>query len=220
MCGRFNLFPPPESVKKHFHLSVAPEIQVDYNIHPGSDILAVMPEAKAELLHWGLIPFWAKDRKMSYNLINARLETIADKPSFRAAFKQRHAIIPATGYYEWRPIENGTKQAYHITRPDQAVFGFAGLWEHWQQGEEAVNSCTIITTGANEKMQDIHSRMPVILEPIDYEQWLQLNQTKESLLALLASDSAYDDMEAIPISNFVNNPRHNGPECIKPLSLP
>lgn len=220
MCGRFNLFPPPESVKKHFHLSVAPEIQVDYNIHPGSDILAVMPEAKAELLHWGLIPFWAKDRKMSYNLINARLETIADKPSFRAAFKQRHVIIPATGYYEWRPIENGTKQAYHITRPDQAVFGFAGLWEHWQQGEEAVNSCTIITTGANEKMQDIHSRMPVILEPIDYEQWLQLNQTKESLLALLASDSAYDDMEAIPISNFVNNPRHNGPECIKPLSLP
>ena len=220
MCGRFNLFSLPESVKKHFHLSVAPEIQVDYNIHPGSNILAVMPEAKAELLHWGLIPFWAKDRKMSYNLINARLETIADKPSFRAAFKQRHVIIPATGYYEWRPIENGTKQAYHITRPDQAVFGFAGLWEHWQQGEDAVNSCTIITTGANEKMQDIHSRMPVILEPKDYEQWLQLNQTKESLLALLANASAYADMDAILVSNFVNNPRHNGPECIEPVSLP
>ena len=179
-----------------------------------------MPEAKAELLHWGLIPFWAKDRKMSYNLINARLETVADKPSFRAAFKQRHVIIPATGYYEWRPIENGTKQAYHITRPDQAVFGFAGLWEHWQQGEDAVNSCTIITTGANEKMQDIHSRMPVILEPKDYEHWLQLSQSKASLLALLASDSAYNDMEAIPVSNFVNNPRHNGPQCVEPVSLP
>ena len=118
MCGRFNLFSPPESIRKHFNLNVAPEIQVDYNIHPGGDILAIMPEAKAELLHWGLIPFWAKDRKLSYNLINARLETVADKPSFRAAFKQRHVIIPATGYYEWRPIENGTKQAYHITRPD------------------------------------------------------------------------------------------------------
>jgi len=220
MCGRFNLFSLPESVKKHFNLSVAPEFRVDYNIHPGSDILAIMPEAKAELLHWGLIPFWAKDRKMSYNLINARLETVADKPSFRAAFKQRHVIIPATGYYGWRPIENGTKQAYHITRSDQAVFGFAGLWEHWQQGEDAVNSCTIITTGANEKMQDIHSRMPVILEPKDYEHWLQLNQTKESLLALLANASAYNDMEAIPVSNFVNNPRHNGPECIEPVSLP
>jgi putative SOS response-associated peptidase YedK len=220
MCGRFNLFSLPESVKNHFHLSVAPEIQVDYNIHPGGDILTILPEAKAELLHWGLIPFWAKDRKMSYNLINARLETVAVKPSFRAAFKQRHVIIPATGCYEWRPIEIGTKQAYHITRSDQAVFGFAGLWEHWQQGDEAVNSCTIITTAANEKMQDIHSRMPVILEPKDYEHWLQLNQTKESLLALLANASAYDDMDAIPVSNFVNNPRHNGPECIEPVSLP
>jgi putative SOS response-associated peptidase YedK len=157
---------------------------------------------------------------MSYNLINARLETVADKPSFRAAFKLRNVIVPATGYYEWRLIENGTKQAYHITRPDQAVFGFAGLWEHWQQSEDAVNSCTIITTGANEKMQDIHSRMPVILEPKDYEHWLQLNQTKESLLALLANDSAYDGQEAIPVSNFVNNPRHNGPQCIEPVSLP
>jgi putative SOS response-associated peptidase YedK len=180
-----------------------------------------MPEAKAEHLHWGLIPFWAKDRKMSYNLINARLETVADKPSFRAAFKQRHVIIPATGYYEWRPmIEKGAKQAYHITRPDHEVFGFAGLWEHWQQGEESVNSCTIITTVANDKMQSIHNRMPVILEPQNYEQWFQLNQSKESLLALLANDSAYGNMEAVPVSNFVNDPRHNGPECIEPVSLP
>jgi putative SOS response-associated peptidase YedK len=220
MCGRFNLFSLSERVKKHFNLSEAPKFRVDYNIHPGGDILAIMPEAKAEFLHWGLIPFWAKDRKMSYSLINARLETVADKPSFRAAFKQRHVIIPATGYYEWRPVENGTKQAYHITRPDQAVFGFAGLWEHWQQGEETVNSCTIITTAANDKMQSIHSRMPIILDPKDYEHWLQLNQSKESMLALLANDSAYDDMEAIPISNFVNNPRHNGPECIESMSLP
>jgi putative SOS response-associated peptidase YedK len=152
-----------------------------------------------------------------YTLINARLETVADKPSFRAAFKQRHVIIPATGYYEWRLIENGTKQAYHITLPDQAVFGFAGLWEHWQQGEEAINSCTIITTAANDKMQNIHSRMPVILAPKDYEQWLQPNQPKQSMLALLANDSAYDEMEANAISNFANNPRHNAPECIEPL---
>jgi putative SOS response-associated peptidase YedK len=219
MCGRFNLFSLPESVRKHFGLGIAPEFRVDYNITPGRNILAIMPEAKAEFLHWGLIPFWAKDRKMSYNLINARLETVADKPSFRAAFKQRHVIVVATGYYEWRNQENGVKQAYHITRSDQTVFGFAGLWEHWQQGEEAVNSCTIITTAANDNMKSIHSRMPVILEPKDYEQWLQPNQPRESMLALLANDSAYDDMEAIPVSNFVNNPRHNDPECIKPVSL-
>ena len=127
MCGRFNLFSLPESVGKHFNLDIAPEFRVDYNINPGGDILAIMPEAKSEFLHWGLIPSWAKDRKMSYNLINARLETVADKPSFRAAFKQRHVIIPATVYYEWRPIENGTKQAYHITLPDQEIFGFAVL---------------------------------------------------------------------------------------------
>jgi putative SOS response-associated peptidase YedK len=93
------------------------------------------------------------------------------------------------------------------------------LWEHWQQGEEAVNSCTIITTAANDKMKNIHPRMPIILAPKDYEQWLQPNQPKESLLALLVNDSAYDDMEAISVSNFVNNPRHNDPECIKPVSL-
>ena len=120
--------------------------------------------------------------------------------------------------YEWWPIENGAKQAYHITRPDQAIFGFAGLWEHWQQGEEAVNSCTIITTAANDKMQNIHPRMPIILEPKDYGQWLELNQPRESMLALLANDSAYDDMAAIPVSNFVNNPRHNSPECIESVS--
>ena len=101
MCGRFNLFSLPESVRKHFGLNVPPEFQIDYNIHPGGGILAIMPESKAEHLHWGLIPFWAKDRKISYNLINARLETVADKPSFRAAFKQRHVIIVATGYYEF-----------------------------------------------------------------------------------------------------------------------
>jgi putative SOS response-associated peptidase YedK len=93
------------------------------------------------------------------------------------------------------------------------------LWEHWHQGEEAINSCTIITTAANDKMQNIHSRMPVILAPKDYEQWLQPNQSKETLLALLVNDSAYDGMDAIPVSNFVNNPRHNGPECIEPLPL-
>ena len=111
------------------------------------------------------------------------------------------------------------KQAYHITRPDHAVFGFAGLWEHWESDSEEINSCTIITTAANEKMRAIHSRIPVIVEPNNYEQWLDTKQSKDAMLALLTNDSAYDAMVSIPVSNYVNNSRHNDPECIKPIPM-
>jgi putative SOS response-associated peptidase YedK len=170
---------------------------------------------QAVQLFWGLIPSWAKDRKISSNLINARSETVAEKPSFRSAFKHRRCLIPASGYFEWAKTENG-KQAYHITRPDQQVFAFAGLWEHWEQCGETVCSCTIITTAANEKVQAIHSRMPVILDPHYYNLWLAKQTSKDNLQALLASD-AYAGMAAIPVSNWVNNPRHNDVSCIKPM---
>jgi putative SOS response-associated peptidase YedK len=218
MCGRFNLIALPKSVRQQFNLDVVPEFRVSYNISPGSNILTTKPDGKAEHMLWGLVPFFAKDKKFSYSLVNARLETVADKPSFRAAFKQRHIVVPCTGYFEWKPTDQG-KQAYHITRPDHAVFGFAGLWEHWESDSEEINSCTIITTAANEKMRAIHSRIPVIVEPNNYEQWLDTKQSKDAMLALLTNDSAYDAMVSIPVSNYVNNSRHNDPECIKPISM-
>jgi putative SOS response-associated peptidase YedK len=227
MCGRFNLLATPQLVKETFDLLELPVFQTSYNITPGQTVLAIVPVndpnqgddgLQAVQLLWGLIPSWSKDPKISHSLINARAETLSEKPSFRSAFQKRRTLIPASGFIEWAQTDQG-KQAYHITRSDRQVFAFAGLWEHWQQGEETVNSCTIITTAANTKIQNIHSRMPVIVAPNDYQHWLQPHQPKESLLALLANDSAYDKMDVIPVSSFVNNPRHNGPECIKPVSL-
>jgi putative SOS response-associated peptidase YedK len=225
MCGRFNLTATPEQVKEAFKLPSLFDFQSSYNITPGQDILAIVSSDEATdgnqhnqavQLYWGLIPSWSKDRKISHNLINARAETIAEKPSFRSAFQKRRCLIPATGFFEWAQSENG-KQAYHITRPNHQVFAFAGLWEHWEQGGETVYSCTIITTSANQLMLSIHSRMPVILDPQNYAKWLDVQSKKEDLQALLARD-AYFAMDIIPVSNWVNNPRHDDANCIRPLS--
>jgi putative SOS response-associated peptidase YedK len=225
MCGRFNLTATPEQVKEAFKLPSLFDFQSSYNITPGQDILAIVSSdeatdgnqhSQAVQLYWGLIPSWSKDRKISHNLINARAETIAEKPSFRSAFQKRRCLIPATGFFEWAQSENG-KQAYHIARPNHQVFAFAGLWEHWEQGGETVYSCTIITTSANQLMQPIHSRMPVILDPQNYAKWLDVQSKKDDLQALLACD-AYSAMDIIPVSNWVNNPRHDDVNCIRPLS--
>jgi putative SOS response-associated peptidase YedK len=225
MCGRFNHTATPEQVKEAFKLSSLFDFQSSYNITPGQDILAIVSSDEATdgnqhnqavQLYWGLIPSWSKDRKISHNLINARAETIAEKPSFRSAFQKRRCLLPATGFFEWAQSENG-KQAYHIARPNHQVFAFAGLWEHWEQGGETVYSCTIITTFANQLMQPIHSRMPVILDPQNYAKWLDVQSKKEDLQALLARD-AYSAMDIIPVSNWVNNPRHDDANCIRPLS--
>lgn len=230
MCGRFNLTATPGQIMDAFSLSAVPDIRPNYNITPGSDILAIVPVpeqisvvkdndyAQAVFLFWGLIPSWAKDRKISSNLINGRAETVADKPSFRSAFKQRRALVVVSGYYEWTQTDQG-KQAYHITRADQQVFAFAGLWEHWEQGSESVYSCTIITTAANKKMASVHHRMPVILGREHYRQWLDARTDQGMLFHLLSNDGAYNDMETFPVSNWVNNPRHNDVDCTKPVSL-
>lgn len=225
MCGRFNLTATPEQIKEAFNLPSLLDFQPSYNITPGQDILAIVPSDEnmdgnhcnqTVQLYWGLIPSWSKDRKISQHLINARAETIAEKPSFRSAFMKRRCLVPATGFYEWRQTEQG-KQAYHITRPDHKTFAFAGLWEHWEQGGETVYSCTIITTSANQLMLPIHNRMPVIVDPQNYANWLDRQSRKDDLQALLATD-AYSAMDTIPVSSWVNSPRHNDVNCIRRLS--
>jgi putative SOS response-associated peptidase YedK len=220
MCGRFNLIATKAQIMEHFGLQRLPEYQPDYNIPPGQKITAVVRlddgSNKAVNLHWGLIPYWSKDRKISNHLINARAETLTEKPSFRKAYQHRRCLIPATGFFEWETNEAG-RQPYHIHQPECALFAFAGLWEHWEQQQETVYSCTIITTGANEKIAPVHDRMPVIITPDFYARWLDKQNTAVEIADFLAAD-AYSTILLTPISSRVNNPMHNDQACLTELA--
>ena len=201
---------------EHFGLQRLPEYQPDYNIPPGQKITAVVRlddgSNKAVNLHWGLIPSWSTDRKISNYLINARAETLTEKPSFRKAYQHRRCLIPATGFFEWQTTEAG-KKPYHIHQPEYALFAFAGLWEHWEHQQETVYSCTIITTGANEKIAPVHDRMPVIITPDFYARWLDKQNTAVDMADFLAAD-VYSTMKLTLISSRVNNPMHNDEACL------
>ena len=216
MCGRFNLIATKPQIMKHFSLQRLPDYQPDYNIPPGQKILSVVRledgSNKAVNLHWGLIPSWSKDRKISSRLINARAETLTEKPSFRNAYQHRRCLVPATGFFEWQTTETG-KQPYHIHQAGNALFAFAGLWEHWEHQQETVYSCTIITAAANDKIVPIHDRMPVIITPDFYEHWLDKKITAVEISDFLAAD-AYSAMQLTPISMRVNNPLHNDEACL------
>src|SRR5215216_4713323 len=170
MCGRYTLRTPVDTLAEAFEIEEYPSsITPSYNIAPTQEVAAVVEEdekRKLEMLRWGLIPSWAKDPAIGNKMINARAETVAEKPSFRSAFKVRRCLILADGFYEWQKTDNG-KQPYYIKMQDGSPFAFAGLWEIWQNGEE-IRSATIITTDANDLMNEIHHRMPVILPPEDY----------------------------------------------------
>jgi putative SOS response-associated peptidase YedK len=217
MCGRFQLTATPETVAEHFQLQRLPRCQPRYNIAPAQKILTIVElddrSRKAVNLFWGLVPSWAKDTKNSSRLINARRETVREKPSFRSAFKHRRCLIPANGFYEWQKLETG-KQAFHIHRQDDQLFAFAGLWEPWQHESETLYSCTIITTAANPMMQPIHDRMPVIIPQADYPHWLNQSADGNDVYNLL-DNQAYERMAATPVSDWVNNPQHEGERCVQ-----
>ncbi|MBU2571796.1 MAG: SOS response-associated peptidase [Gammaproteobacteria bacterium] len=221
MCGRFNLIATSDTIIEHFRLKRLPKYRTDYNIPPGQKILNIVQledgSNKSVYLHWGLIPSWSKDAKIANRLINARAETLADKPSFRAAYSKRRCLIPATGFYEWQQTEIG-KQPYHVHFPDSRLFAFAGLWEHWTNGDETIYSCTIITCPALAPVSDIHERMPVIINPENYGDWLNKQAFEIDVLAFDQTFS-YLQMELTPISQHVNNPVHNDEACIHPIQL-
>jgi putative SOS response-associated peptidase YedK len=173
MCGRYSLTTPTEALVALFAAGPLEGFSPRYNIAPTQLVPAVrMSEGERAWawLRWGLIPSWAKDPAIGNRMINARAETVADKPAFRAALRRRRCLLPADGFYEWEK-RDGAKQPYHIALADRAPFAFAGLWEHWQ-GDEAIESCTILTTAANRRLAPIHPRMPVILAPEHYDIWL------------------------------------------------
>lgn len=220
MCGRFTLRARAEDVAEHFDLDETPVLSPRFNIAPSQQVATVRTadsgEPRAiEMRTWGLVPAWAKDPAIAHRLVNARAETVAEKPAFRSAFRRRRCLIPADGFYEWAG-GGAPKQPWYIARPDGGLFAFAGLWEDWESGEgAAAHSCTIITTRANTTLEGVHDRMPVILDPTDYARWLDPgSEGVEELLELLAP-CPDEWLQRHTVGLRVNNPRHDGPECIE-----
>jgi len=227
MCGRFVLISSMEALAQQFALSplmatASPPLYPRYNIAPTQPVVAIRQvdsSGERELTHfrWGLIPSWSKDSKIGSRLINARSETVTDKPSFRAAFKRRRCLIPANGFYEWQRTGD-KKQPIYIHSENDDPFALAGLWEIWQSADgDMLESCTILTTEPNELMRPIHNRMPVIIEAPDYDLWLDPGPDPQIALHLLRPYPAHK-MAAYPVSTLVNSPKNDAPQCIVPLS--
>jgi len=227
MCGRYAASANPEDLVEEFeieHVRLRDPVEPDYNVAPTKAVPAVVERTRdgaqvrmLTTLRWGLIPSWAKERSIGNRMINARMETVAEKPSFRRAFKQRRCLIPADGFYEWQKT-NGGKQPFYIRMQDGAPFAFAGLWETWHGDEGELRTCTIITTAPNELTGEIHNRMPVILDPEDHDLWLDPDFDQKDPLAELLRPYPADAMEAYRVSRRVNKPSNNEPSVLEPAA--
>ncbi len=223
MCGRFVGFRKLEELKEFFPIDKSScEVTENYNVAPSQEILVIVRRREENWLdrfHWGLVPFWAKDISIGNRMINARAETVAEKPSFRSAFKKRRCLILADGFYEWHG-EKGKKQPVFITLPDNKPFAFAGLWETWDdkgKSDSVYRSCTIITTAASNSIRQIHHRMPAVLKPEIYENWIKPNNQDIGLLENILEEQIETEFVYRPVSLQVNSVRNNDPTNIKPL---
>jgi putative SOS response-associated peptidase YedK len=218
MCGRYTLATPVEELAEEFGLvGPLPDLRPSYNVAPTQEVAVVRAGGEGrrlEMMRWGLIPAWADETGIGFRMINARSETVAEKPSFKRALKARRCLIPADGFYEWQKT-NGGKQPHYIQMKNGSPFALAGLWEKWSGGEEEVRSCTILTTGANELMSEIHQRMPVILPSEDYELWLDPDIHEPDQLLPLLAPYPVEGMEAYPVSRRVNSPSNDEPGCVE-----
>ena len=226
MCGRFSQYHAAEAIAEAFEVDEEIDLPPRYNIAPSQPVAAILQlsdtnRRKLQWLRWGLIPSWAKDPAIGYKLINARAETASEKPSFRSAFKHRRCLIPSDGFYEWQRLEGSKtkKQPYYFSLKDNNPFAFAGLWERWENPEgDIVETCTILTTEANELVSPIHDRMPVILHSKDYDLWLDPNFISSDSLQALLNPYPSEAMIAYPVSSKVNSPKNDSPECNQPTS--
>lgn len=215
MCGRFAFYSPAEATAALFGVCNVPEVKPRYNIAPTQSIAAIRMTAddsrEFALLRWGLVPFWAKDPSIGNRMINARAETVAEKPSFRAAYRRRRCLVLADGFYEWRNEADG-KTPYYISLASGEPFAFAGLWEDWHAkgSEESLQSAAIITTAANEFMSQLHQRMPVVLEQDAADRWLDGD---DKLLSEVVESSL--EFRAWPVDRRVNNARNEGEDLVE-----
>lgn len=225
MCGRYSLKTPADTLAEHFQLTTPPPLPPRYNIAPSQPIAIVRIHAPQEnrecvLVRWGLIPSWANDPSLGNKMINARAETVAEKPAFRGPLARSRCLVPADGYYEWqREGRMGQrKQPFYIRMKDKRPFAFAGLWESWAGPDgKIVESCALLTTEPNESLKAIHDRMPVILAPTDYAVWLDPAVRQAQLLQPLFRPYPSEEMTAWPVSLRVNDPSHDDAGCIAPL---
>jgi putative SOS response-associated peptidase YedK len=220
MCGRFSRFSIKPVIIEEFGIEeIGFDFEADYNIAPGRDIAAVIGGDKKQLvkLRWGLIPSWSKDPAVGYKMINARAETIAEKPSFRTAFKKLRCLIIADGFFEWGK-DGKLKKPYYITMKSARPFGFAGLYARWVSSDgEEINSCTIVTTQANELLKPIHERMPVIVDRKDENIWLDPEIFENEKLGNILKPFDSEAMTVFEVDRIVNSPTNNSPECIRPV---
>jgi putative SOS response-associated peptidase YedK len=217
MCGRFTLHTPAAQIKEAFHLPDIPaqELKPRYNIAPSQDIPIIRDTDTGReivMARWGLIPSWSKASKSKYSTINARIESVAEKPTYRTPFKQRRCLIPADGFYEWKHVDN-TKIPHHIRMKDGKVFAFAGLWDHWE--DENIESCSIIVMPSTEIMKPIHERMPAIIAPAHYDYWLDSRVTDKQEIMQYLTSAPSSQLTAYPVSTWVNSPNNDDKRCIQ-----
>jgi putative SOS response-associated peptidase YedK len=221
VCGRYTLAAPnPAEVRSRFPIGESIVVRPRYNVAPGDEVLAVTSDRdgrpRGELLRWGLVPSWAKQPETGLKMINARVETVGERPAFRRAFERYRCLIIADGFYEWRRLAGGAKQAFHITRVGGGLFAFAGLWSIWHGDDgQTLRTCTILTTAASPVIAPLHDRMPVILAPDAEPAWLVPSQSPDRLRELLVG-LAPGDTALRPVGPAVNDARYDGPECLAP----
>lgn len=225
VCGRFARYSLKRELERYFKAQPSSfEIQSSFNVAPTQEIPVIVlheDERHIKIRHWGLVPFWAKDISIGSRMINARAETVASKPAFRAALKHRRCLIPANGFYEWRG-KPGKKQPYYIHLPSGEPIAFAGLYEIWEDkeappGAGPYKSCTIITVDASESVREIHNRMPLILKPEVYDEWLDPDNKETESIEELLKTGYLEKLEFYPVSNLVNKVGNNSKECMAPL---
>jgi putative SOS response-associated peptidase YedK len=220
MCGRFAQKSPRAKITKKFKVEEVPPLAERYNVAPTQAVLAIREASggrEATLLKWGLVPRWAKDPGIGNKLINARSETVTEKPSFREAFSRRRCLVPVDGFFEWSR-RGDRKRPFYFHMRDGEPFAIAGLWERWEGEGGPLESCTLLTTEANELLAPYHDRMPVIVGPDDYEAWLDADARRSELLTPLLRPYPQGEMSAYAVSALVNSPSHDGPRCVEPLS--
>jgi putative SOS response-associated peptidase YedK len=220
VCGRYLLKSPPQVVADLFGLTEVPDLRPRYNVAPTQQVAAVGDFGggrRLSLLRWGLIPFWSRADAGGTGQINARSETAADKPSFRQPFRTRRCLVPADGFFEWLQ-EGRRKRPYLFRLRGGAPFAFAGLWDRWEGPSGPVQSCAVLTTSANDLVGRVHDRMPVILNPSDFDRWLDPAEHDPAVLLPLLRPYPADLMESIAVSDRVNNARNDDPSCVEPAA--